>query len=85
MSAVVDKASRMFHPKCLDVIADLVSYFVSNPKAEGMLAILDVNECAFPQLNDCSTNARCLDKEEGFECKCLSTIYKIAHSLNLHF
>lgn len=29
-----------------------------------------VNECRFPHLNDCHQNAECIDKEDGYECKC---------------
>ena len=29
-----------------------------------------INECANPLLNNCSRFAECVDKEDGYECRC---------------
>ncbi len=29
-----------------------------------------INECLFPQMNDCHPSAECIDKPDGFTCKC---------------
>lgn len=39
-------------------------------RAFSIIDILDINECQFPHLNDCHQNAECIDKEDGYECKC---------------
>lgn len=29
-----------------------------------------INECEFPQLNDCHTGAECIDQASSYTCKC---------------
>lgn len=31
-----------------------------------------INECQFPQLNDCHPNAECHDTQDSYACKCLA-------------
>uniref|UniRef100_A0A0P5IXW4 63 kDa sperm flagellar membrane protein n=1 Tax=Daphnia magna TaxID=35525 RepID=A0A0P5IXW4_9CRUS len=33
-------------------------------------AILDLNECGAPELNDCSDNAECINNQGSFSCQC---------------
>ncbi|XP_057365751.1 uncharacterized protein LOC130686635 isoform X2 [Daphnia carinata] len=33
-------------------------------------AILDLNECGAPELNDCSANAECINNQGSFSCQC---------------
>lgn len=41
-----------------------------NKNFYNLILITDINECKLPHLNDCHQNAVCIDKEDGYECKC---------------
>lgn len=43
-----------------------------DPRRPGRLCVARVNECAVPSLNTCSRFADCIDKENGYECRCRS-------------
>lgn len=47
----------------------------SDSKRPGRKCFAQINECDNLQLNNCSRFADCLDKENGYECKCQNGYY----------